>query len=515
MSNTTNAVEDFLLLGREHPLAFAKVAMPAYSPQPFHRDIAAALKKVESGELKRLVLSMPPRYGKSQLCSIFFPAWAIGRHPDWRIIQSSYSTDLARAFGRRARNLLGTPEYRAMFPGVTVAQDTKAADVWNIAGADGGYIAAGVGAGIVGHGADIALIDDPFADPESASSNSHREKVWEWYTEVLKTRLQGMRAIVLVQTRWNSDDLAGRVIAEDHLCMVCGRKDAESHFGHDFRPLGDGWTVISFPALRESPDGEFSALWPAQHSVEDLLKLKAQNPRSFAALYQQDPTPETGTVFNREWFQNRYAALPEKVWFFQSIDTAFKTGIGNDFSVVATWATNGRDFYLAHVWRGRVEYVELKLKIIDSAARFRPRAVLIEDAAAGQSIIQELRRTTGLPIVPVASSISKERRASADAVTSVFESGRVLLPEKAPWLDEWIEEHIAFPGGAHDDQVDATSMALGWASTRRVLDREMVAITTPSAAAVDAASAGKSPYVQKLRRRMHEHDGHRIAARVR
>ena len=211
--------------------------------------------------------------------------------------------------------------------------------------------------------------------------------------------------------------------------------------------------------------------------MAELLKLRAQNPRTFAALYQQRPSPEEGTLFKKEWFQHRYRDLPPNSWCIQSIDTAFKAGVGNDYSVIATWATNGTNYYLVDIWRARVEYPDLRRMIAEKADQYKPRGILIEDAASGQSVIQDLRRNTPLPILSERPKGSKEDR--ADAISHFFEAGRVFLPEQ-PWVETWIEEHLVFPHGANDDQVDTTSMALGRLALRAPTPRQTVSIGVTS-----------------------------------
>ena len=477
MSTYTREQADAIFeTARARLLFFVKLTMNAYDPQPFHVKIASALESVERGDTKRLIICMPPRYGKTELASVRFPAWFLGRNPDKRVIQASYAAGLARTFGRKARNLLTTDAYRAIFDGISTAQDTKAADEWNIANHDGGYISAGVGGGLTGHGGDVCLIDDPFSGPEDAQSKLMRDKAWEWYTDVLKTRVQGLSAIILIQTRWHEDDLAGRLLAEDDTCERCNKRTAEHDDDHPFKRLGDGWTLVEFPALTETDDG-YDALWPARHDVGELLRLRAQNPRTFASLYQQRPAPQEGNLFKREWFQHVYRDLPENSYCIQAIDTAYKTGVGNDYSVIATWATNGTNYYLVDIWRGRVEYPDLRRMIAAKAEQYKPRGILIEDAASGQSVIQDLRRNTPLPIIPERPKGSKEDR--ADAVSHVFESGRVFVPDQ-PWVATWMDEHLIFPNGTNDDQVDTTSMALGRLVLRTPEQRQSVPIGVTS-----------------------------------
>jgi predicted phage terminase large subunit-like protein len=257
------------------------------------------------------------------------------------------------------------------------------------------------------------------------------------------TRLQPGAVALLTATRWHEDDLTGRVLS--------GAR-------------GSKWTVLSLPALAEDVDplarsaGE--ALWPDWFDADALAAIRVEiGARAFASLFQQQPTPDKGRIFQRAWLTGRYERIPDGARLIQTVDSAFKTGVANDWSVIATWAAAGSGFLLVDVWRQRVEFPDLVKAIKTQAKTHHPTAILIEDTAAGQSAIQVLKRETSLPIVAAPAKGSKVSR--ADAVSPLFESGRVFLPSPEPaWLAEWIEEHVKFDQGKHDDQVDTTSMAL-------------------------------------------------------
>jgi predicted phage terminase large subunit-like protein len=313
----------------------------------------------------------------------------------------------------------------------------------------GGLIAAGVGGGITGFGADLLVIDDPLKGREEADSEAIRESSWRWLTDVAFTRLHRDAVVLLCLTRWHEDDLAGRLLNSS---------------------TADGWTLLSLPALAIEGDAlgraEGEPLWPDRYGTAALAERReTMGSRSFAALYQQAPTPDTGGTFQRPWLQGTYETLPDGVRIVQAVDSAFKTGVANDYSVIATWAADERFFYLVDVWRARVEFPDLVRAITTQAEQHRPSAVLVEDTAAGQSAIQTLQRETKLPIVPMPAKGSKIGR--AEAISPLFEAGRVLLPAQSPaWLHDWVEEHVAFPAGRHDDMVDTTSLALDRLSDR-------------------------------------------------
>ncbi|MFT8720610.1 terminase large subunit domain-containing protein, partial [Acetobacter sp.] len=270
--------------GRSGLLGFTQYTMSDYMVGPQHRLLCDRLDAVERGEIKRLMVFMPPRHGKSELTSKRFPAWFLGRNPTKQIITASYGATLAQGFGRDVRNIVASPEFGLLFPGVGVASDSAARDNWHT-NKGGVYTAMGVGGGLTGKGAHVALIDDPVKDRQDAESPIIREAAWDWYRSVLRTRLMPNGAIVLVLTRWHPDDLAGRLLAE----MENG--------------TGEEWEVLSLPAICVSDHdalhrGIGEALWPKVFPVAELKNIeKSIGPREWSALYQQNPTPGEGTLF--------------------------------------------------------------------------------------------------------------------------------------------------------------------------------------------------------------------------
>lgn len=408
---------------------FCSLMDPGYVRAKHAMVVCDHLQAVERGEIDRLAIFMPPRHSKTYHVSQRFPAWYLGRHPDHQVILASYGAELAEANSRIVRNLLNDERYPFA---VRVAQDSAAVNRWST-DARGTIIAAGVGGAMTGFGAHLMVIDDPVKGREEADSETYRERAWEWYTEVARTRLMPGGAIVLCQTRWHEDDLSGRAV-----------------MAHQ-----DRWTVVDLPAVNDQ--GE--ALWPEWFDIDTLAEIRDDiGSRAWHALYQQKPQADEGGMFKRAWFTRRVNAAPHPLTVVQAVDSAFKTGVMNDYSVIATWGTDGVDYYLLDIWRDRVEYPDLENAIVSEYAKWGAQAVLIEDTAAGQSIIQSLRRKTALPIVDVKVTASKESRAAA--VSPICEAGKVVLPSGATWSDAWIDEHAAFPMGAHDDMVDTTSMAL-------------------------------------------------------
>lgn len=406
---------------------FCALLDPSYTPARHTKIMCDHLEAVERGEIERLAMFLPPRHSKTYHVSQRFPAWYLGRHPSDQMILASYGAELAEANSRVVRNLVQDQRYP--FP-TRVAQDSAAVNKWGTQ-QGGVVIAAGVGGAMTGFGGHVVVVDDPVKDREQADSDVYREKAWQWYTDVVRTRLMPGGKIVLCQTRWHEDDLAGRALQSGN------------------------WTIVEMPALDD--DGE--ALWPEWFPVETLHSLQSEiGSRSWNALYQQRPIADEGGMFKRAWFTQRYAETPNLPYVILSVDSAFKTGVMNDYSVIATWGSSGTDYYVLDIWRDRVEFPDLRAAVLSRAAAMSPQAIYIEDTAAGQSIIQELHRETHLPIIPVKVTAAKEARAAA--VTPICEARKVWLPLGASWVDGWIDEHAAFPTGTHDDMVDTTSMAL-------------------------------------------------------
>jgi predicted phage terminase large subunit-like protein len=419
---------------------------------PRHLEVLVeCLESIERGETKRLIVSMPPRHGKSLLTSTLFPAWYLGRHPDRQLIFASYGQELADDFGRKVRNLCADPRHRAIFPASALSNDSAAAHRFSTT-AGGSYVAVGRGGAITGRGADLLLIDDPIKDREEANSATIRRQLQQWYAEVGFTRLQPGGAVVIISTRWHEDDLVGWLLQEH---------------------IADGWKVLCLPALAEAGDAlgraEGDALWPDRFPVGVLDAIKAQlGNGAFAALYQQRPVALEGAIFKREWWKY-YRGRIQGERLVLSVDSAFKTGQQNDFSVITVWLEARNGYYLGDLWRNRVEFPELKRAVAALADKWSPVAVLVEDRASGQSLIQELRRDTRLPIK--ACSPERDKVSRAHAITPLVEAGKVFLPERALWLADYLDEMSSFPVGPYDDAVDSTVQALlylrenqGWGS---------------------------------------------------
>jgi hypothetical protein len=430
-------------IARRSLLAFTEYTNPLYQRARHHELICAKLEAVERGEIDRLMIFMPPRHGKSELASKRFPAWCLGRDPKRQIIAASYNSDLANDFGRNVRNLVAEPEFAEVFPGVTLAPDSQAANRMNT-NHGGTYVAAGVGTAVTGRGAHIALIDDPFKDREEADSERRRDLVWDWYRSTLYTRLMPGGAIVLIQTRWHEDDLAGRLLEDGT----------------------DKWDVLELPALNK--DNE--ALWPEWYPQDTLERIKkAIGPREWSALYQQQPQPDEGTFFQRVWF-GTWDKLPKDIRYYGTSDYAVTDGAG-DYTVHRIWGIDSEgDVCRVDGWRGQTasdEWIERKLDLI---ARYKPLAWFGEGGVIQKAVEPMLRRRMRerkvfcrLEWLPsVADKPTRARSFQAMAA-----SGRVKFE---PGAD--ISEHLVFPAGKNDDDVDCSSL-IG-----RAIDQAHPAIVT-------------------------------------
>ncbi len=417
--------------------AFCAAVDPLYEVAPHTPILCAHLDALAAGEIDRLAIFMPPRCGKTYHAAERFPAYFLGRNPSAQVITTSYTIDRAVRSSRRVRGIIRERDLWP-WPEIDLAADSTAVESWET-NHGGAMKAAGVGGSITGFGAHLLAIDDPIKDRAEADSGPNRDRQWVWYTEVARTRLmRGGRQLIML-TRWHEDDLAGRILNS---------------------PGASEWTVLSLPWLAEEGDTLGRAvgepLWVNGPSVPSVEKGEISS-RAWAALYQQRPTLEVGNLFQREWFQHR-AEMPASFRaVVQAIDSAWKTGVANDYSVIATWGFDGLRYHVIDVWREKVEYPDLERIALQAYEWYRPGVVIIEDAASGTALIQAFKRTS-IPVIAVPALGSKVSR--AESVTPLFESGKVVLPLSAPWIDDFIEEHVTFPHGKHDDQVDTTTMAL-------------------------------------------------------
>jgi predicted phage terminase large subunit-like protein len=409
------------------------------------------LEAVTRGEINRLAIALPPRNLKSIVTSIAYPAWLLGHDPTTKIICASYGQQLADDLARDRRQVMRSDWYRALFPGTRLKSDRQSVSFFEtIAG--GSCQSTSVGGVLTGFGADVIIVDDP-TKPEEALSEVERAKANHWLSHTLVTRLNNKVTgkIILVMQRLHEDDMIGF-----------------------FLSLG-GAKLVSFPAIAqededlewETPFGirrhhraEGEALHPDREPIVALELLRtAMGSRMFSAQYLQMPAPPGGSIVKPEWFQRfDLANAPEFDSIFQSWDTASKGSQLSDYSVCTTWAKKGRQFFLLHVLRKRLEYPDLKRAVVEQARMWDAKKVLVEDASSGQALIQDLKND-GFYLVEAAKP-KGDKIMRLNSVTAAIEAGQVFVPTQAPWLDEYLYELMMFPAGRYDDQVDSTSQAL-------------------------------------------------------
>ncbi len=429
-------------------ISYAAYQWPNYQDAPHHRLIARHLEAVERGEITRLMITMPPRHGKSMLASEFFPAWYMGRNPDHYVVTATYAQELADDFGRKVKNQIEDSAFQAIFPGVGLADDSKSAKRFHIDGSLGGlehattqrgaFYAVGVGGPLTGRGAHLLLIDDPVKNREEAESEVIRKKTKDWYTSTAYTRLMPGGRIVLIQTRWHEDDLAGWLTAE-----------------HEH----EGWTVLNLPAIDE--DGV--ALWPEQYPVEALERIKrALPPRDWSALYQQRPTPETGDYFHREWIIPVETIPPKVEMFIYGGSDYAVTADGGDYTVhVVIGVDHTGRMYLLDLWRaqassdvwvdafcalvrkwGPIGWAEETGQIKSGVGPFLIKRMIDQQAY----VAREQFPTRG------------DKAIRAQSIRGRMAMQGLHVPKDAPWLSDLISEMMSFPVGVHDDQVDALGL---------------------------------------------------------
>src|SRR5262245_23687669 len=463
MKNGNRAVLDALL--RSDLAAFTQRCFQTVVPgqkylSNWHIEaMAYHLELCRQREIRRLLITVPPRNLKSITASVAFPAFALGQDPKLRIVCASYSQDLAAKHARDFRTVLESEWYRRRFPNTRI--DHRKNTEGEIQTTAQGYrLSTSVGGTLTGRGGNLILIDDPMK-PGDRMSEAKRAAVAEWYDSTLTSRLDRKTedAIVLIMQRLHVDDLVGHVLEKDepwtHLNLpAIAEQDEEI-------PLGDG-------RVYRRKAGEL--LHPEHEPMNVLEEQKAaMGSQAFSAQYQQAPIPEGGALIRGDWFRT-YPRAPERVpgeRVVQSWDTATKAGTTNDYSVCTTWLMRGKDRYLLDVFRKRLEYPDLRRKILSHAAAHAATAVLIEDAGTGAPLIQDLRREGKLR--PIAIRPERDKVVRLEAQSAVIEAGHVLLPEKAPWLGDFRAEILAFPFGRYDDQVDSVSQFLAWAARNQMV----------------------------------------------
>jgi predicted phage terminase large subunit-like protein len=430
-------------------MAYVNYVWPSFIHGRHHEKMARAFERVARGEVKRLIINMPPRHTKSEFASYLLPSWFLGMYPGKKIIQTSHTAELAVGFGRKVRNLVDSDAYKDIFPDVALQSDSKAAGRW-ATNYGGDYFAIGVGGAVTGKGADLLIIDDPHSEQEAALSEVNPEiydKTYEWYTSGPRQRLQPGGAIVIVMTRWSKKDLTGQVL-----------KAAAQRSGEE-------WEVIDFPAIL--PSGK--PLWPQFWSLRELAALKEELPNGkWMAQYMQQPTSDVSAIIKREWWQIWPDDEPPFCEFLiQSWDTAFLKTERSDYSACTTWGVfykpdatgiNRANIILLNAFKSRMEFPELKQRAMQEFKEWNPDTLVVEAKAAGSPLIFELR-AMGIPVQEFTPTKGNDKIARLNSVADIFASGMVWVPNTS-WAEELVEEVASFPSGEHDDMVDSMSQAL-------------------------------------------------------
>jgi predicted phage terminase large subunit-like protein len=457
-----------LLTARDDLIAFTRLMMPdpnhdedpeqsLYRPQRFHRVIGAALEEVERGDYRRLMMTMGPRMGKTTLASAMFPAWYVGRHPDRSVIVATYNEHYSWDLGRRVRDIMATPQYAQVFPGVEIKTGASAVNRVQTT-RDGVVFSVGRGSSITGRGGHCILLDDPIKDRSEADSVLVREKLWVWYNQVLKSRLMDSTGtIVIIQTRWNEDDLVGRLIDERNPYY----NEAEAKL----------WRKIDFPALAEDDDvlgrqpGE--PLWPDRFSKEYLEEIRNSDPRGFAALYQGRPAPREGAFFRTMDLvpYNRMDEMPafHKMRFYASSDHAVSVERNADKSCLMVVGVDEQD----HIWiMPDVVWLRLDARaavegMVALMKKYKPQFWWAEAGAITKSIGPFLRKRmvetqTFCAMDPISPAVDKQQRAQAIQARTTMRM--VHFPIWTRWWADAQDQILKFPHGAKDDFVDALSL---------------------------------------------------------
>lgn len=451
-------------------VAFTKHTFPGYEVSWHHLLTGKVINMFIHKKIRRLIIEVPPRHGKSELTSRRLPALWHGIYPNDELMMSTYNSELAGDMITDVQRIMDTDAYREIFPNSQITRegsasrysrnrkehelvpivDEKTEDIISRPG--GSLRASGIGGSYTGRGAQMIGIDDPFKNREEADSEVMREAVWKFYTSTLRTRLEGEGSIIITMTRWHSDDLVGRL-------LDVAKKDKSA----------DQWVVLRLPAIKENHDLPYDsraigeALWPEKFPVKDLMKIKASiGDRDWSSLYQQNPVIEGGNIIKSSWIKY-YGIMPEPSFFdeiVQSWDFAVKAKATSDYTVGQVWGRKGPDKFLLDQVRGRYPFPQACAEVVALSRKWpRARKKYIEAKANGPAVIDQLRSTVS-GFIEV--EVNQDKVARLNSVAVDYQAGNVWYPapQIAPWITEHVNELTSFPLGRNDDQVDTASQAL-------------------------------------------------------
>jgi predicted phage terminase large subunit-like protein len=438
-------------LARERFIPYVKQVWPKYIHGRHHDILADVFERIERGECKRAVVNLPPRSTKSRFASVLFPSWYLGRHPDHKVMECSHTASLALDFGRDVRNLIHSPEYRRIFPKVSLSQDARAAYRWNT-NHGGQYFAIGKSGAAAGRGGDLIVVDDPHSEQDIAGDpKAEFEKTWKWFSAGPRQRLQPGGAILIVMTRWGVLDLTGQI----------RKQYIESDDD------GERWEFVQLPAILPSGESLFPQFW----DIAELKRTRAvMPPARWAANYMQEPVSEEGAIIKKEWWMDypNHTTPPPIDIKVMAWDTAFSAKTSADRSAMVLWGTFTErlpDQSLRHgaclldAWAGRLDFPALKMKARELYDCWKPDYMLIEAKGTGRPLIQELWRM-GIPCDEANPHRTWDKHIRTNAVADMFRGGMVWAPLGLKWVEEVRDEMSAFPFGANDDLHDAAVYGL-------------------------------------------------------
>lgn len=424
-----------------HLESYVEWTKPDWKTAKHHAEMFSCLEALERGEIQRLIIEAPPRHSKSETASRRFPAFAMGRTPNLQVVCSTYNQDFANDLGRDVRSIIGSEEHAQIYPECGLRSDSKAADRFHTT--NGGiYVAVGTGSALTGRGMDIGVIDDPFKDREEAESERTRQRKWDWFRSTFYTRQMPNARLLVMATRWHEDDLTGRILEHE----------------------GDRWHRLHLPAIANEGQADEQALWDEWYPLETLYDIRQTiGARDWLSLYQQSPTSDEGTIFQREWFdQTTYKELPENLNYFMSGDFAVSEGKG-DFTELALWGVSSSGhLYAVDWWYGQTTadvWVERLLDMLDT----KPVLSFIGETGQIRRAVEpmmhrrmrERESFTQLIWLPHGAGSKQANCRSFQAMASM---GRVHFPFYQQWGERIIDQLLKFPDGRLDDGVDTCSL---------------------------------------------------------